>query len=85
MWSQPLHFSPILAVTTAGTGPEMVGAVDVLGTAKGEAETVCATLMLRTANGDAETVGAADLFGTAKDEAEVVRAAVVSRQTDARR
>ena len=82
MRSQPLHFSPILAITTAGTGLETVGAADVLGTAEGEAETFGAAVVRETATGDAETEGAVGVFGTAEGEAEAGIAAVVSvRQT----
>ena len=60
----------------------MVGAVDVLGTAKGEAETFGAAVVRETVKDDAEKAGAAGVFGTAKGEAEAGIAAVVSiRQT----
>ena len=85
MWSQPLHFSSILAITTAGTGLETVGAADVLGTVEGEAETFGAAVVRDTATGDAETEDATGVFGTAKGEAEVGIAAGVSRQTGATR
>ena len=57
-------FRPDSGYDHTGTGPETVGAADVLGTAtaEGEVETVIAAVVLETAKGDAETACAADVM-----------------------